>query len=508
MSQRMKVKSADEMASIADALRQANTTIVHCHGSFDPLHIETLHFLERAKELGNVLMVTLSGSFDEGREDVRAELFAALEVVDYVAFVGPLHSWEMIERLRPDVYVPEDGGAKDDHDAHRRTLETVAVEKGGGVLVPIRIETSGVPVPMTSRQSILPPATGEFLNTFSANHSLEGVLRHLQNIRSKRVLLVGETIIDEYHYCETMGKSSKEPILAVKHLSAEKFAGGVVATANQAADFVDQVGLLSFLGTHDSHEEFIRQRLQPNVDATFLSLPGLPTTVKRRFLEIYPLQKLFEVYVMNDEIDPNSSKALYARLEAVLPSYDVVIVTDYGHGVVTPEIVSLLCGKSKFLAVNTQTNAANQGFNTVSKYPRADYICISEKELRLDARSRTKDLHAIVTDVSERLSCSRVLVTRGQQGCLCYSQDEGFHHVPAFTQRVVDRIGAGDAVLAVTAACVAQGIPMDVVGLIGNSVGALAVETVGHRGIVSRSALCRHITSLLHWKQPKEVQRS
>jgi sugar/nucleoside kinase (ribokinase family) len=175
---------------------------------------------------------------------------------------------------------------------------------------------------------------------------------------------------------------------------------------------------------------------------------------------------------------------------------------------VTPEIVNLLCAKSKFLAINTQTNAANQGFNTVSKYPRADYICVSEKELRLDARSRTKSLEAIVTDVSERLSCPRVLATRGQQGCLCYGRNEGFCYVPAFTQRVVDRIGAGDAVLAVTAACVAHEVPMKVVGFIGNSVGALAVETVGHRGIVSRSALCRHIASLLYGRQSKEFQRT
>jgi rfaE bifunctional protein kinase chain/domain len=507
MSQRMKIRSIDEVVRDIAGLRQSRETIVHCHGRFDPLHLGTIRLLERAKELGDVLIVTLSPPADDGKEDVRAEVLSSLEVVDYVAFAGPLRSWEVIERLAPNVYVPEDDGDEVVRGADLLTRETATVEKGGGVLVPIRVKTSGSPIPIASGQPSLPPDTDEFLTSFLAGHSLEGILNHLRSIHTKRVLLIGDTIIDEYHYCETMGKSSKEPILAVKYLSAEKFAGGVVATANQAADFVGHVGLLSFLGSHDSHEEFIRQRLQPNVHATFLSLPGLPTTVKRRFLEIYPLQKLFEVYVMNDEIDPSCSKAMYARLEAELPSYDVVIVTDYGHGVITPEIVNLLCNKSKFLAINTQTNAANQGFNTVSKYPRADYICISEKELRLDARSRTKDLHTIVSDAAQRLSCGRVLVTRGQQGCFCYAEDEGFCHVPAFTQRVVDRIGAGDAVLAVTATCVAQGVPMNVVGFIGNSVGALAVETVGHRGIVSRAALCRHISSLLYWKSPKEMQR-
>jgi len=226
----------------------------------------------------------------------------------------------------------------------------------------------------------------------------------------------------------------------------------------------------------------------------------MPTTIKQRFVEMYPFQKLFEVYVMNDEIDVTYSKALYSRLKAALPLYDAVIVTDYGHGLLTPEIIDLLCAESKFLSLNTQTNAANQGFNTISKYHRADYICLSEKEFRLEARSRTKDLRVIVNDIAQRLSCDRILVTRGQQGCLCYQKGEGFFHVPALTQRIVDRIGAGDAVLAVTSGCVAADVPIQVVAFIGNVVGALAVETVGHRNIVSRPALCQKIASLLSRK--------
>ena len=338
-----------------------------------------------------------------------------------------------------------------------------------------------------------------FLASFSAKHPLPGVLGYLEKIRPLKTLLIGEAIVDEYQYCETMGKSGKEPILAVRYVSSEKFPGGVLATANQAADFVDQADLFSFLGTQDS-QEFIRQRLNPQINATFFFLPGAPTTVKRRYVELYPFQKLFEVYVMNDEIAAAQSQALRSRLASILAGYDAVIVTDYGHGMLSAEVIELLVNHSKFLAVNTQTNAANQGFNTISKYRRADYICLSEKELRLDARSRTRDIRAIISEVSERLSCPRMLVTRGQQGCLGYHRDEGFFSVPAFTQRIVDRVGAGDALLAVTALCVAGNVPMDVVSFIGNSVGALAVQTMGHRNIVTRSALSRQIESLMNYR--------
>ena len=295
---------------------------------------------------------------------------------------------------------------------------------------------------------------------------------YLEKARSLRVLFLGEAIIDEYQYCETIGKSGKEPVLAVRHLSSEQFAGGIMATANHAAAFGDHVGSLTLLGTQDSHEQFIREKLDPKIDATFLYMPGAPTIVKRRLVETYPFQKLFEIYTMEPDVPEAVSKALYARLKAILPDFDAVVVTDYGHGMMTPEIIELLCDQNRFLAINTQTNAANQGYNTVSKYRRADFICVSEKELRLEARSRCKDLRIIIAETAEKLSCERMLITRGQQGCLCYRKGEGFFDIPSFTNRIVDRIGAGDALLAVSSLCAAQAAPMEIIGFIGNVVGA------------------------------------
>jgi bifunctional ADP-heptose synthase (sugar kinase/adenylyltransferase) len=256
--------------------------------------------------------------------------------------------------------------------------------------------------------------------------------------------------------------------------------------------------VLTFLGTRDSQEDFIREKIDPKIDKLFLYMDNAPTIVKRRFIEVYPFQKLFEVYVMDDgEGNAAQSRALCTKLVEVLPEHDVVIVTDYGHGMLGPEEVDILCNQARFLAVNTQVNAENRGFNTISKYHRADYVSVSENEIRLEARSRRRDLRDIVLEVAEKLSCERILITRGQQGCLCYSKEESFFEIPAFTSRVVDRVGAGDAVLAVTTLCVAQNAPMEVVGFIGNAVGAQAVATVGHRKPIERVPLFKHIESLL-----------
>jgi sugar/nucleoside kinase (ribokinase family) len=161
------------------------------------------------------------------------------------------------------------------------------------------------------------------------------------------------------------------------------------------------------------------------------------------------------------------------------------------------EAIDILCSKARFLAVNAQSNAGNLGYHTISRYPRADYVCVAEKEIRLEARDRRGDLKAMILDVSRKLACGRVVATRGKYGCLCYSQEEGFFQVPAFAGQVVDRMGAGDAFLSLTALCVVQKAPMEVVGFIGNVVGAQAVATVGHRSSIERAPLLDHIESLL-----------
>lgn len=501
-----KVRDVNEVAKIMASMREDGKKIVHCHGVFDLLHIGHIRHFKQARALGDVLVVTVTPDkyVNKGphrpvfAEGLRAEAIAALDCVDYVAINKWPMAIEAIQLLRPDFYVKGSDYRDADEDCTGGIiLEETAVKSVGGQLTftdDITFSSSSL---INRHLPVFPKEINNYLANFSAKYSVNNVLRYLENARSLKVLVVGETIIDEYQYCETIGKSGKEPILAARHLSSERFAGGILAVANHVAVLCNDVGVLTFLGANDSQEEFIREKLDDKIDKIFLYADNERTIVKRRFVELRPFQKLFELYVTNSEGNAAKSQALCSRLRKILPDYDVVIVVDYGHGMIEPETVGVLCGPARFLAVNTQVNADNYGFNMVSKYHRADYICVSEDEIRLEARSRNRDLREIVLEIAEKLSCEHILITRGQEGCLCYSQEEGFFEAPALTSHAVDRIGAGDAVLSVTALCVAQKAPIEVVGFIGNSVGARAVATVGHRKPIERVPLFKHIESLL-----------
>ena len=502
-----KIRSLEDVADETKALRAAGRKTVHCHGVFDLLHIGHLRHLNGARALGDILVVTITPDHlvnkGPGRpaftETLRAEALAMLECVDFVAINRWPTAIEVIKLLRPDFYVKGSDYIEAGKDISGGIVhEQDAVEAGGGKIVFTEDITFSSSNLLNRHFPSFPKEVSEYLAAFSVRHPTDDVLRYLKDAKDLKILLVGETIIDEYEYCETMGKSGKEPILAARHLRTERFAGGSVAVANHLAAFCDNVHLLTFLGITNSHEEFIRSGLNPKVSPTFLYLEGEPTIVKRRFVEQYPFQKIFEVYIIGEkETHEAGSKRLYAELEGTLADYDLVLALDYGHGMFDPQAVQLLTTKAPFLAVNTQVNAHNRGFNTISKYPRADYICISENEIRLDCRTRQQDLRHLMTVVAEKLGCTQVTVTRGQQGCICYNREAGFFEVPAFTTHIVDRVGAGDAVFAVTAMCVVQNAPMEIVGFTANVVGAHAVSVVANQRPVDRIPLMKHIETIL-----------
>lgn len=504
---RGKIKDLDELAAELARHREKGRRIVQAHGVFDLLHIGHIRHLERARAMGDLLVVTVTPDpyVNKGPhrpafpQDLRAEALAALASVDYVAINRWPMAAEAIRLLRPHLYVK----GSDYRDAAKDVtggiaLEEEAVRSVGGALAftdEIVFSSSALlnrHLPSFSRH------VAEYLDGFRARYSIDDVKRPLEAAAALKVLVVGETILDEYHYCTAIGKSSKEPTLVVRMLSEERFAGGILAVCNHVANFAGRVGVVTFLGANGSHEEFVREHLPERVEKRFLHQEGASTIVKRRFVESYFFTKLFEVYDFKDKpLGEADSAAFCAALRETLPLYDVVVVFDFGHGLLQRPAIDLLCAEAKFLALNTQSNAGNLGFNTISRYRRADYVCIAEHELRLESRQREGDLRPLVVDAAQRLRCPRVVVTRGANGALCYDAREGFFEVPAFAGQVVDRVGAGDAFLSVTALCAAQGVPVELLGFIGNVVGAQAVATVGHRSSVQRPALLKHVESLL-----------
>lgn len=504
-----KILTIAEVAALSHSLREGGCAVVQAHGTFDLLHLGHVRHLEAAKAFGQVLIVTITADAfinkGPGRpvftEALRAEMLAALHFVDYVAIAESPDAISAIKAIRPHVYAKGSDYKNPDGDVTGKIkLERDAVEQHGGQ-VQFTDELTFSSTELINRHfNLFEPHVRDHLSALRDGGALDSILDYLDRIKDYRVVLVGDAIIDEYQYVLPMGKPPKEHIIATRYQDNEVFAGGVFAAANHVASFCKEVHVITCLGTYDTHEELIRRSLKPNVRLHAISRPSSPTTLKRRFVDPSSVRKLFEVYQMNDEpLTEDLDQQLETLVRRICPTADVVISTDFGHGLIGPRAVDYLIESAPFLAVNTQSNSANLGYNLITRYSRADYVCIDGPEARLALSDRLSDAGDVVFHLAEKLTnCPRIVVTQGKHGCITFArEEETVHTIPAVAQRIVDTVGAGDAFLAITSPLVAAGAPMNLVGFVGNVVGALKVEIVGHRRSVDKISLIKGVTGLL-----------
>jgi bifunctional ADP-heptose synthase (sugar kinase/adenylyltransferase) len=340
--------------------------------------------------------------------------------------------------------------------------------------------------------------TAAYLSDFRARHTLTEVVGWLDRISKLRPLVIGEAILDVYEFCRTLGVSSKDPTLAVLKERVETYAGGSLAVANHLAGLCGEVRLITRLGTIDRREDFISASLAPNVSAYFLTQPGAPTICKTRIVEQYSGTKLIETYCMDDNsaTDTPYDYEINQALTQALAGSDLVLVADFGHGLLDERVAGRLWAAQKYLCLNCQSNAGNRGYNTISRYKHAHYICLANHEVDIETRRRGGDDRDKLREVMQRVDCKLWTITRGKFGTLHYDGSQ-FHEAPALATKVVDRVGAGDSVFAVTSLLARVGCPWPILALIGNAAGALQVEVLGNKQSITRAALETRISELM-----------
>lgn len=174
-----------------------------------------------------------------------------------------------------------------------------------------------------------------------------------------------------------------------------------------------------------------------------------------------------------------------------------MIIADYGHGLLTPNLIKMISEKARFLAVNTQTNSANQGYNSITKFPKADYVCLTEQEARIATRDRFSDIKKLIPGIAEKISSKKMSATKGPNGALVYEKESGIVEIPALTDNVIDPIGAGDTYLVISSLAAALGYPSDLVGFLGSVAGAMATKIVCNRSSIRMADFMRYVDSLL-----------
>jgi len=504
---REKLKSPEELAIILAAHKREGKKIVLCHGAYDLYHCGHLHQFEQAREQGNILVVSVTTDRfvlkGPGRpvfnQDIRAKVLAALELVDFVTFCDAQDSTELIKLIKPDVYVKGSvcrSLAKD--PSSRFSLEKRAVEDlGGRVFYSHEIPIHATPL-LSHYIDPYPEDVLVFLDGFKKEFPLEEMARSLEKLKSLRVMVIGESIIDQYDFVQALGLSPKGGVIAMKYLNTELFAGGILACANHIANFCSSMNLITAVGSRNSHKEFIISSLATNIKPLILVREGLSTIIKQRQIDPVYFRKHSETYIFDEALLTKDEEGQFIELlrQGEINKMDLVFVNDYGHGLITEAIVRFITENAPFLSVSTQANSANRGLNTIDKYPRADFICLDHFEASLTLRDQWGLIRERPEILRAKLGAQVIAITLGHKGSVVADKNQQFE-TPIFSKRVIDTVGAGDAYYSLVALCVRAGLPIELCGFIGNAAAALATTYLGNKTFINQHMLLGFIETLI-----------
>ncbi len=482
--------------------------IVHCHGVFDLLHIGHIKHFKDAKKLGDILIVTITSDdyVNKGinrpyfNQHYRAEAISALEFVDHVSIINDKSAERAIEKIKPNFYCKGEDYKNFKQDITGKiNNEKKTVEKFGGKIHFTNEVTFSSSTLLNSSFNILNRDQNLFIEKLKRKFSFKDIKKMITKYKKSKALIIGEAIIDEYTFCDVIGKSGKEPVLVYRDLKTDLYLGGSIAISNHLSGFCDKVNLVSMLGQKNEYLDYITKNINKNINFKYIKKLNSPTIVKKRFIDKNNSNKLLGLYKFNDEeLSTTNEKKLLSILKKEILKSDFVVVSDYGHGFLNENIISYLLKKKIFISINAQINASNVGFHSLDRYSKSNLIVINETELRHEIRSRDGNLDELIIKLSSKLDIQYLIVTSGNSGVKLYNKKtKKMHYCPAFANKIIDKIGAGDTLLAVISLLLYNKCDIDLSLFISSLSAAETVESIGNSNSVISNNILKKIDHML-----------
>ncbi|MCG2678662.1 MAG: PfkB family carbohydrate kinase [Kiritimatiellae bacterium] len=326
----------------------------------------------------------------------------------------------------------------------------------------------------------------------------------VEDFKKLRVLIIGDIIFDRYSTMSVQGLTSKNRIISGRFVGEDLQAGGALAVLRHIREFAPKVKLISLVGTEPWVESSLRNFIKPEED-NILRVNDFTTIVKQRFVESQQegkeLSKLFAVNYI-DALHPKAPllKRVLERIRKTIKTYDLIVVMDFGHGLMGDAIREMVQAKAPFLALNCQTNSNNHGFNIINRqYQRADSFSLDQTEIRLAFGKREINGLPELADLRKQLKAQYGWLTRGDIETIGIKHDGTTCACPPLEVNIVDTVGAGDAFSAVASLAAVSGLPIELATFMGQLAGAHAVRIVGNSEAIKKSVFLKGCEALLNY---------
>ncbi len=463
--------------------------IAFVSGKFNILHSGHVRLLHFAKEISDYLVVGVLG--DETQEGLflpEADRLMGVLAVSSVdaAFLLRVSPVEAVKEIRPEFVV------KGKEHEQRENLERAIVEEYGGKL----LFGSG-----DSRFSTLSLINFEIQDDASRSihrdydyekrHDIDvGNLTLLINkMKELNILVLGETIMDEYIDCQPIGMSAEDPTLVVSPIEKRHFLGGAGVVAAHAAKAAAQVNFISVLGDDEIAELARNLSTKYEVRSQYLVDASRPTTNKRRFRA--DGKTLLRVNDLRDhEISKEIQDQICENVSVLLPNIDLLMFADFNYGILPQELVSWVieqCSRWSIPVVADSQSSSQVG--NISRYKKCFLVSPTEREARIATRNYRDGLVILAEELRRIAQIENVVITLGAEGVLVHAGEEhdGWidDRIPALNHLPRDVAGAGDALFVYTSLCLAVGGTLWESTYLGSMAAASQVSRVGNIPLIA-----------------------
>ena len=496
---RRKVKTPEEIRAIVGAPPR-DKKVIMCHGVFDIVHPGHVRHLIYAKSKGDILVISVTADEHIMKaavrpyvpEELRAINLAAFEMVDYVVIDRQATPLANLKLIQPDYFAK--GYEYVDGGLHPKTQEEVKVlESYGGEV----IFTPGDIVYSSSHLIELAPPTiaadklmmlmdGEGL-------SFNDLRQTVMSLAGMKAHVVGDTIVDSYTQCSMIGGMTKTPTISVRFEERQDYTGGAAIVAKHLRAAGADVTFSTVLGDDALKEQVLKDLEQSGIRTLPIIDSTRPTTNKNAI--VVGGYRLLKV----DTLDNRSiSDKILGQICAQVggTAVDAVVYSDFRHGMFNrhtiPDLIKAI-PPGVFRVADSQVASR---WGNILEFKGFDLVTPNEREARFALGDQDSVVRPLGVELVRRAECKTLMLKLGDRGMIVFrdrpqTEARSFFTIDSFAERVVDAVGAGDALLAYATLALAKTKNEVLAGILGAFAAGLECERDGNIPIGQQDLLAK-----------------
>lgn len=496
MTPTRKICNLPRILAVRAEARTAGRVVVHCHGCFDIVHPGHIQHLQYARSLGDELIVTVSADAQVHKgvdrplisQDLRASSLAALQCVDWVHVDTHPTAVELLEQLRPDIYVK---GSEYERNFDPRFLaERDTVQKHGGRVVfssgDVVYSSTALINSIRDRDAFDDEKLRGFRERFDLSAAYLGGI--LDGFKNQKVVVVGDFILDRYHFCDATGVAGEGPMMALRQLESREYDGGAAVIALHLAGLGAAVSLVTALADDPASADIRRRLVASGID---LSCSGHRRDIVTKSRYLVDQTKLFKLD--QGAAAPIDSQAEQRVAEMILTRAQgatAVVFADFGYGLITGSLLDrVMPALRRTVPIITADVSGRQ--SSLLRFKSIDLLCPTEREVRETLHDFSNGLGAVVWDLLHATDARQAIITLGKRGLVTFARSQTAdgandgrlisEYLPAFSSRVVDPLGCGDALLAAASLTLAAGGSLAAAAFLGSAAAAVELGQLGNQ---------------------------